>query len=54
MEGRECIRPVSLRRALSRLGASRDVGECRAMIRRFDLSGDVVLTFDELETMMES
>ncbi|KAM3332780.1 hypothetical protein ACQJBY_028120 [Aegilops geniculata] len=54
VEGRGCITPASLRRALSRLGASRDVGDCRAMIQRFDLNGDGVLTFDEFETMMDS
>ena len=37
---------------MSRLGLHLDVNECQAMIRRFDLNGDGVLTFDEFKTMM--
>lgn len=31
---------------------SRRLDECQVMIRRFDLNGDGVLTFDEFKTMM--
>jgi calcium-binding protein CML len=37
---------------MSRLGLHLDADECEAMIRRFDLNGDGVLTFDEFKTMM--
>ncbi|TVU03020.1 hypothetical protein EJB05_10396, partial [Eragrostis curvula] len=53
-EGEErCITPASLRRMLSRLG-SHELGmdDCRAMICRFDLNGDGVLSFDEFKIMM--
>jgi calcium-binding protein CML len=52
MEGRGCITPLSLKLMMSRLGLHLDVDECEAMIRRFDLNGDGVLTFDEFKTMM--
>lgn len=52
MEGRGCITPLSLKLMMSRLGLHLDVDECQAMIRRFDLNGDGVLTFDEFKTMM--
>ncbi|KQK11607.1 probable calcium-binding protein CML31 [Brachypodium distachyon] len=52
MEGLGCITPASLRRMLGRLGSDRPVGECRAMICRFDLDGDGVLSFDEFKIMM--
>ncbi|KAF3788895.1 Calcium-binding protein [Nymphaea thermarum] len=52
VEGRECITPRSLRRMLKRLGDSRSVAECRAMIRRFDIDGDGVLSLDEFNHMM--
>ncbi|XP_074585055.1 putative calcium-binding protein CML19 [Curcuma longa] len=42
----------SLRRMLRRLGESRTVVECQAMIREFDLNGDGVLSFDEFKIMM--
>ncbi|XP_008792681.1 probable calcium-binding protein CML31 [Phoenix dactylifera] len=54
MEGEGCITPRSLKRMLSRLGASRELEECRAMICRFDLNGDGVLSFDEFKVMMMS
>ncbi|KAL6616719.1 hypothetical protein ACP70R_038989 [Stipagrostis hirtigluma subsp. patula] len=53
MEGEGCITPASLKRMLSKLGEHQDVGECRAMICRFDLNGDGVLSFDEFKTMMD-
>lgn len=52
MEGRGCITPKSLKRALRALGESRTTKECMAMIRRFDLNGDGVLSFDEFRIMM--
>ncbi|KAF7026089.1 hypothetical protein CFC21_038223 [Triticum aestivum] len=52
MEGQGCITPASLGRMLGRLGAERGAGECRAMICRFDLDGDGVLSFDEFKIMM--
>ena len=47
------ITPASLRRTLSRLG-SHELGmeECKAMICRFDLDGDGVLSFEEFRVMM--
>ncbi|KAL6905783.1 hypothetical protein ACP4OV_003384 [Aristida adscensionis] len=52
-EGERCITPASLRRMLSRLGSPRlEMEECRAMICRFDLNGDGVLSFDEFRVMM--
>jgi calcium-binding protein CML len=47
MEGAGCITPLSLKLVLARLGAHRDIAECR-----FDLDGDGVLSFDEFRTMM--
>ncbi|XP_051180539.2 probable calcium-binding protein CML25/26 [Lolium perenne] len=47
------ITPASLRRTLSRLGSHElGVEDCRAMICRFDLDGDGVLSFDEFRVMM--
>ncbi|CAL4932164.1 unnamed protein product [Urochloa decumbens] len=53
-EGRAVITPASLKRMLGRLGAHQEVDDCRAMICRFDLDGDGVLSFDEFEIMMSS
>ncbi|KAI5001961.1 hypothetical protein ZWY2020_026611 [Hordeum vulgare] len=52
MEGQGCITSASLGRMLGRLGAERGTGECRAMICRFDLDGDGVLSFEEFKIMM--
>ncbi|KAK1599838.1 hypothetical protein QYE76_018714 [Lolium multiflorum] len=49
-----CITPASLGRMLGKLGNERAVGECRAMICRFDLDGDGVLSFDEFKIMMSA
>jgi calcium-binding protein CML len=38
---------------LGKLGARQDIAECQAMVRRFDLDEDGVLSFDEFKTMME-
>ncbi|XP_060168851.1 putative calcium-binding protein CML19 [Lycium barbarum] len=46
------ITPKSLKRMLSRLGESTSIDKCKAMIRRFDINGDGVLSFDEFKTMM--
>lgn len=37
---------------LGKLGAHRDIGDCQAIICRFDLDGDGVLSFHEFTTMM--
>ncbi|KAH7667577.1 Calmodulin and related proteins (EF-Hand superfamily) protein [Dioscorea alata] len=52
MEGQGCITVKSLKRMLSKLGTSRDLDECCAMISRFDLDGDGVLSFEEFKVMM--
>jgi len=52
MKGEDCITPKSLRGALERLGETKSIEECKAMIRRFDLNGDGVLSFDEFRVMM--
>ena len=54
MEGQGCITPTSLKRMLSRLGAHQEIDDCRAMICRFDLDGDGVLSFDEFKIMMSA
>ncbi|CAO2181702.1 unnamed protein product [Urochloa humidicola] len=54
MEGEGCITPTSLKRMLSRLGAHQEIDDCRAMICRFDLDGDGVLSFDEFKIMMNA
>ncbi|KDP36713.1 hypothetical protein JCGZ_08004 [Jatropha curcas] len=46
------ISPTSLKRILSRLGESRSLDDCKAMIRTFDLNGDGVLNFNEFSVMM--
>uniref|UniRef100_A0A0E0MBH7 EF-hand domain-containing protein n=1 Tax=Oryza punctata TaxID=4537 RepID=A0A0E0MBH7_ORYPU len=49
------ITPASLRRMLRRLGSQHQqlgMEDCRAMICRFDLNGDGVLSFDEFRVMM--
>lgn len=52
MEGEGCITPESLKATLGRLGAPKDVDECKDMIRGFDVDGDGVLSFEEFELMM--
>ncbi|KAG0500886.1 hypothetical protein HPP92_000958 [Vanilla planifolia] len=52
MDGEGCITAKSLKRVLSRLGASRPIDLCRAIIGLFDLDGDGVLSFDEFKAMM--
>ncbi|KAJ3680876.1 hypothetical protein LUZ60_015365 [Juncus effusus] len=52
MEGEGCITPISLNRMLKRLGEPIDLDECRAVICRFDLNGDGVISFDEFRVMM--
>ncbi|RLN22937.1 putative calcium-binding protein CML31 [Panicum miliaceum] len=54
MEGQGCITPTSLKRMLSRLGAHQEIDDCRAMICRFDLDGDGVLSFHEFKIMMNA
>lgn len=52
MDGQECITPTSLKRALGKLGESKTIEECTVMIRRFDINGDGVISFDEFRIMM--
>ncbi|KAB5567980.1 hypothetical protein DKX38_001773 [Salix brachista] len=46
------ITHTSLKRVLSRLGESRSINDCKAIIRTFDLNGDGVLSFNEFSVMM--
>jgi calcium-binding protein CML len=39
---------------LGRLGSHQDIDECRAMICRFDLDGDGVISFEEFKMMMDA
>lgn len=52
MDGQECITPTSLKRALGKLGEFKTIEECTVMIRRFDINGDGVISFDEFKIMM--
>lgn len=52
MDGEGYITPASLNCMLSRLGSPSNLDECKAMICRFDLNGDGVLSFDEFRNMM--
>ncbi|KAL6853906.1 hypothetical protein ACP4OV_019935 [Aristida adscensionis] len=54
MDGEGCITPASLKRMLGKLGAHQELDECRAMICRFDLDGDGVLSFEEFKVMMDA
>ncbi|KAG2603383.1 putative calcium-binding protein CML19 [Panicum virgatum] len=54
MKGEGCITPLSLKRMLSKLGSHQEVDECKAMICRFDLNGDGVLSFEEFKIMMDA
>ncbi|RLN40673.1 putative calcium-binding protein CML19 [Panicum miliaceum] len=54
MKGEGCITPLSLKRMLSKLGSHQEIYECEAMICRFDLNGDGVLSFEEFKIMMDA
>ncbi|CAL4959393.1 unnamed protein product [Urochloa decumbens] len=54
MKGEGCITPLSLKRMLSKLGSHQEIDECKAMICRFDLNGDGVLSFEEFKVMMDA
>jgi calcium-binding protein CML len=51
-DGDDCITPASLNCMLSQLGSPSNLDECKAMICRFDLNGDGVISFDEFRIMM--
>lgn len=51
-KGSGCITPKGLQVVLNRLGGSKSLDECKAMIRVFDLDGNGVLDFDEFHKMM--
>lgn len=52
MEDSGFITAESLRRMLRKLGETKSLGDCKAMIAKFDLDGDGVLSFDEFKVMM--
>ncbi|XP_038906141.1 putative calcium-binding protein CML19 [Benincasa hispida] len=53
MEGSGFITAESLRRMFKKLGETKiSLGDCKAMIAKFDLDGDGVLSFDEFKVMM--
>ena len=52
MDGCGLITPQSLKRMLGKLGESKSVDQCKAIISVFDLNGDGVLNFDEFLAMM--
>ncbi|CAN4120126.1 unnamed protein product [Withania somnifera] len=52
MEGSGYVTPKSLKRMLSRLGDSISIDNCKVMIKRFDINGDGVLSFNEFKIMM--
>lgn len=51
-EGCGFITPKSLKRMLRKLGESKSTEECKLMIRRFDLNGDGLISFEEFQIMM--
>ncbi|KDP38457.1 hypothetical protein JCGZ_04382 [Jatropha curcas] len=51
-KGGGCITPRGLQQAFNRLGDSKSLEECAAMIRVFDLDGNGVLDFHEFYKMM--
>ncbi|XP_022928328.1 putative calcium-binding protein CML19 [Cucurbita moschata] len=52
MDGSGLITAVSLRRTLKKLGEFVSLEDCMAMIAKFDLDSDGVLSFDEFKVMM--
>jgi len=46
------ITPNSLQTMLGRLGESKSIHQCKAMIHHFDLNGDGLLNFHEFTLMM--
>ncbi|XVE71794.1 hypothetical protein DITRI_Ditri10aG0180400 [Diplodiscus trichospermus] len=47
------ITPKGLKKMLSKLGESKSIDECKVMIKKFDLNGDGVLSFEEFRVMMQ-
>ncbi|XP_010551935.1 PREDICTED: probable calcium-binding protein CML40 [Tarenaya hassleriana] len=48
----QCITPLSLKVALSRLGHPHSLRRCQLMISRFDLDGDGLISLDEFRSML--
>ncbi|XP_022134910.1 putative calcium-binding protein CML19 [Momordica charantia] len=51
-EGCGFITPKGLKRMLRKLGERKSTKECKAMICRFDLNGDGLISFEEFQIMM--
>lgn len=47
------ISPKNLKRMFKKMGESKSIDECKAMINHFDLNGDGVLSFEEFRIMMQ-
>ncbi|XP_038879778.1 putative calcium-binding protein CML19 [Benincasa hispida] len=51
-EGCGFITPKNLKKMLRKLGERKSTEECKLMIRRFDLNGDGLISFEEFQIMM--
>ncbi|CAK9330292.1 unnamed protein product [Citrullus colocynthis] len=51
-EGCGFITPKSLKKMLRKLGEIKSTEDCKLMIRRFDLNGDGLISFEEFQIMM--
>lgn len=52
LKGEGFITAESLRTMLGKMGTDKNTDECNEMIKKFDLNGDGVLSFDEFKAMM--